>query len=65
MVGTVVAKMGGDGVDWLALFEQEKVRFVILDRRSDRDLVALLRRRGGWTVDFEDEESMIFKWRSR
>jgi hypothetical protein len=41
-------------------FEQEDVRIVILDRRADRDLVAMLRRRPGWIVDFEDKESMIF-----
>ena len=57
--------VGGDGVDWLALFEQEQVRFVILDRRTDRDLIEVLRRRGGWIIDFQDEESTIFKWRSR
>jgi hypothetical protein len=57
--------MEGDVVDWLALFDQENVRFVILDRRADRDLVARLRRQRGWIVDFEDEESMILARRSR
>jgi hypothetical protein len=57
--------MGGDVVDWPALFEQENVRFVILDWRTDSDLVRMLRRRQGWMVDFEDKESVIFMRRSR
>ena len=52
-------------VDWLALLEQEKVRFVILDRRTDSDLVEMLRCRRRWMVDFEDKESLIFTRRSR
>jgi hypothetical protein len=57
--------MRGDVVDWLMLFEQENVRFVVLDRRTDRDLVKMLQHRRGWTVDFEDKESVIFMRRSR
>jgi hypothetical protein len=57
--------MRGDVVDWLALFEQENVRFVVLDRRTDSDLIEILRRRCGWIVDFEDKESMIFTRKSR
>lgn len=47
-------------MNWLKLLDQERVGAVILDRRSDRELVARLRRRQGWTVDFEDKESVIF-----
>jgi len=47
-------------VDWLALFEQEQVEFAVLDRRADSDLIRMLRRQHGWTVDFKDEESVIF-----
>ena len=57
--------MGGDVVDWLALFEQEDVQFVVLDRCTDRDLVEILERGHGWMVDSEDKESMIFRRRSR
>jgi hypothetical protein len=57
--------MKSDVVDWLALFEQEDVRFIVLERRTDRDLVAKLRRRHRWMVDFEDKESVIFTRRSR
>jgi hypothetical protein len=57
--------MGGNVVDWLAWFDQEDVRSVILDRRGDRDLVEMLRCRHGWMIDFEDKESVIFMRRSR
>ncbi|MBN1658952.1 MAG: hypothetical protein JXA93_11145 [Anaerolineae bacterium] len=52
-------------MDWLAMFEREGVEWVILDRRTDGDLIAMLRRRRGWTVEFRDKESMIFARRSR
>jgi hypothetical protein len=52
-------------MDWLALFEQENVRFVVLNRCTDSDLIERLRRRCGWIVDFENKESMIFKRRSK
>ena len=52
-------------MDWPALFERENVRFVILDRCIDSDLIERLRRRCGWIVDFKDKESMIFTRRSR
>jgi hypothetical protein len=52
-------------MDWLALFDQENVRFVVLDRTADSDLIERLRRRRGWIVDFEDRESMIFTRRSK
>ena len=52
-------------MDWLALFEREDVRFVILTRRADGDLIGLLRRQRGWAVDFADQESVIFARRSR
>jgi hypothetical protein len=51
---------GGNVVDWLALFEQEKVQFAILDRRTDSGLVGMLRRRRGWIAVFEDNKSVIF-----
>jgi hypothetical protein len=51
-------------MDWPALFEQESVRFAVLDRCTDSDLIERLRRRCGWIVDFENKESMIFTQRS-
>jgi hypothetical protein len=55
-----LVQMRGDVMDWLALFEQEHVQFVVLDRCTDRDLIERLQRRCGWIVDFENQESMIF-----
>ena len=52
-------------MDWLALFEQENVQFVILDRRTDRDLVEVLWHQHRWMVDFEDKELVIFMRRAR
>jgi hypothetical protein len=52
-------------MDWLALFEQENVQFVVLDRCTDRDLIERLRRRCDWIADFESKESMIFTRRSK
>jgi hypothetical protein len=58
-------QLGGDVVDWLALFEQENVRFVVLDRCTDSDLIERLRRGCLWIVDFENKELVIFMRRSR
>ena len=52
-------EIGGDLVDWLALFEQEKVQYAILDRRADSELLRMLRRQCGWSIDMEDRGSVI------
>ena len=44
---------------WLALLEQERVQCVILDRRTDSDLIGALRRQRSWAIDFEDSGSVI------
>jgi len=36
------------------------VRFLVLDTRNDIGLLELFRSQSGWTVDFEDEEAVIF-----
>ena len=46
--------------DWLALFDRQNVRFVILNLLEDSDLVKLLRSQPGWMVDFEDADDVIF-----
>ncbi|MBN2007258.1 MAG: hypothetical protein JXA21_28160 [Anaerolineae bacterium] len=48
------------GVNWPEHFEAHDVQFVVLNLSQDKDLVQTLRRRLGWTVDFEDQESVIF-----
>jgi hypothetical protein len=46
--------------DWLELFDQEGVQFVVLNLCDDDALVEALRCQPGWAVDFEDEEAVIF-----
>ena len=46
--------------DWLALFDRQNVRFVILNLLEDNDLVKTLRSQPGWMVDFEDTDAVIF-----
>ena len=46
--------------DWLRLFDEQNVRFVILNLRADGELVQAIRSRREWIVDFEDDETVIF-----
>jgi hypothetical protein len=46
--------------DWLELCDEHGVEFVVLDVRHDGDLAQTVRSRPGWTVDFEDQEAVIF-----
>ena len=46
--------------DWPRVFDEYSVQFLILDRHDDSDLLELFRSRPGWTVDFKDEEAVIF-----
>ena len=45
---------------WLATLDTQDVQFLILDKERDGMLLQLVRSRPGWTVDFEDSESMLF-----
>jgi hypothetical protein len=45
--------------DWLAIFEAQGVHFLVLDTRRDGDLYQLFRSKSGWTVDFQDGESVL------
>jgi hypothetical protein len=46
--------------DWLGVLDACGVRFLVLDLRSDRDVVNLFRSQSGWRVDFEDGEAVLF-----
>ena len=52
----------GTGVteDWSAVLDEHDVRFLVLDRHDDSDLLKLFRSQPAWTVDFEDGEAIIF-----
>ena len=45
---------------WLTALDSYGVQFLILDKERDRPLLKLVRSRPGWTVDFEDRESVLF-----
>ena len=45
---------------WLAALDTYGVQFLILDKERDGSLLDLVRSRPGWTVDFEDTESVLF-----
>ena len=44
----------------LAALDTYGVQFLILDKERDGSLLQLVRSRPGWTVDFEDTESVLF-----
>jgi hypothetical protein len=46
--------------DWLRVIDAYRVQFLVLNRQSEGDVVKLFRSQPGWSVDFEDGESIIF-----
>lgn len=46
--------------EWLQLFDEENVQLVILDTQLDTELVEIIRLQPEWSVDFEDDELVIF-----
>jgi hypothetical protein len=46
--------------DWLGIIEEHSVQFLVLDPHTDSALVGLFRSQPRWTVDFEDEEAVLF-----
>ena len=45
---------------WMAVLERYSVQYLILDKERDGKYLSLVRSRPGWTVDFEDEASVLF-----
>jgi hypothetical protein len=45
---------------WLRMLDAYHVRFLVLNLHSEGDVVKLFRSQPGWSVDFEDGESIIF-----
>jgi hypothetical protein len=54
------ARETGIKEDWLRALDAYHVRFLVLNRQSERDLVNYFRSLPGWGIDFEDSESIIF-----
>lgn len=50
----------GINEDWLRVLEAYRVRFLVLNLKSEGDVVSFFRAQSEWSVDFEDEESIIF-----
>jgi len=50
----------GINEDWPAVLDEYGVQFLVLGRHDDSDLLELFQSQPGWTVDFEDEEAIIF-----
>jgi len=46
--------------DWLERFREQDVRFVVLSQDQDRQLIRSMLRHPGWSVDLEDDETVIF-----
>ena len=46
--------------NWLTMLDAHHVRFLVLNLHSESDVVRYFRSQPGWTVDFEDEEAIIF-----
>lgn len=55
-----VAQETGANEDWLGVLDECGVQLLVLDRCDDNDLLNFFRSQPGWTVDFEDEEAVIF-----
>ena len=45
---------------WLAALDRHRVQFVVLDKERDGTLMSLVRSQSDWTVDFENEVSVLF-----
>jgi hypothetical protein len=44
---------------WLAILDQYRVQYMILDKKLDSKLISLVQSQPGWTVDFSDKASML------
>jgi hypothetical protein len=46
--------------DWLTALDRHGVRYMVLDRQRDGDLLDCFGSQPGWSVYFQDEEAVIF-----
>ncbi len=54
------AREAGIKENWLRALDAYHVRFLVLNRQSESDMVKYFRSQPGWEIDFEDGESIIF-----
>ena len=57
---TPVDALLSSAAGWLARFEQCDVKYLALDPDEDRSLIQLLQTRPEWTLDFWDQEGVLF-----
>jgi len=55
-----VAQGTGVNENWPQVLDEYGVQFLVLDCRSDADLLEMFRSQPAWTIDFEDGEAVIF-----
>lgn len=61
MLGDHAVTQRGDAQeDWPAVFDRYGVQFLILDVKSDGDLLRRFLVEPQWTVDFEEGDSVLF-----
>ena len=56
---SITREIGMNG-NWVEMFDEYGVQFLILDRHDDGDLLNLFQSQPGWALDFQDEEAVIF-----
>ncbi len=56
---SITRETGMNG-NWVEVFNEYGVQFLILDRHDDGDLLNLFQSSPGWALDFKDEEAVIF-----
>jgi hypothetical protein len=46
---------------WLAALDRYGVQFLVVDKQRDGALLDLVRSQPGWSIDFEDGDSALFR----
>ena len=46
--------------NWTMALDAHEVRFLLLDRHSDSELLELFRSQSDWSVEAEDKETVLF-----
>jgi hypothetical protein len=50
----------GANANWRRVLDAHQVRFLVLNLESEDEMVRFFHSQPGWSVDFEDGESIIF-----
>jgi len=55
-----ITRETGTNGNWVEMFDEYGVQFLILARHDDGDMLNLFQSQPGWALDFQDEEAVIF-----